>query len=479
MANRSWDSYSATYRTEEVETLAEWIRRGNSGSVIGVAGTGKSNLLGFLCHRPEVIHAHWEGNTRATAPMIIAVDLDNLPAHDLATLYRVILRSFYQNRASLTASSKGTGAQRSTLQQQITDLYLETRTSLDPFLSQSALHALLGSFGEQSIRVVLVMDRFEEFCEVASPQILTALGGLRYKFKGILSYLIGMCRDIDYLADIHGAQRLYPVLNTHICPVPPMNQADAEQLIAQEMYLVPEPPNKEEQQQLLALTGRHPALLKAACHWWLTVSDEVRNNKQWTTMLLIERSIQYRLTEIWEGLSQKEQAALSKVQRLQKPSKNKAKEWKKLRESHHHLLQQLEVKGLCQRQELGWHIFSPLLSGYIEQRDEQTHGRIWLDEKSGNFYKGESVIEGLSPLTRELLHFFVKNPRTRHTKTDVIINVWSEEERKNGVSDESLYRGIREVRKLIEPPASPKPIHIISWRATRPLEGGYQFFPEG
>lgn len=476
MANRSWDIYPATYRAEEVGILAEWIRRGNSGAVIGVAGTGKSNLLGFLSHRPEVIHAHWHHNATLTAPVVlIALELDSLPADDLATLYRVILRSFYENRASLTAWCNQ-GEAISTLQQQISELYLETRISLDPFLCQSAVHTLLGSFREQRVRVVLVLDRFEEFCEVASPQILSALRALRNKFKEILSYLIGMCRDVDYLVQVY--KHLHFIVCLYILRVGPMNKADALELIKQEIYFVEASPDEDEQEQLMVLTGRHAGLLKAACHWWLTTPDEARTSNEWADMLLIESSIQSRLAEIWQGLTQEEQAALSEVQRLQNSQKNG---WKKLIERDGHLLQQLEAKGLCQRQEIGWHIFSPLLSGYIAQRDGQRHGKILFDEKSEQFYQGQRLIEGLPPKEWKLLRFFVKNPYTRHTKTDIIVNVWTKPERKDGITDESLYRVIKEVRKLIEPPT--KRIYIISRRATKDkdkeVEGGYQFFPEG
>jgi hypothetical protein len=485
MANRSWDIYPATYRAEEVKILAEWIRRGNSGAVIGVAGTGKSNLLGFLCHRPEVIHAHWQHNATPTPPVVlIALDLDDLPADDLATLYRVILRSFYENSASLTAwckqgegkealplegqASFAGGAQLSTLQEEITQLYEETRRALDPFLCQSAVHSLLRSFREQSVRVVLVMDRFEEFCEVASPQMLSALRALRNKFKDILSYLIGMCREVDYLAQ--SDKEIHSIVSSYVLRVGVMNEEDARKLIDQEMYLVAEPPDEDEEEQLLALSGRHAGLLQAACHWWLTTPDEGRTSKDWADMLLIESSIQSRLSEIWQGLTQKEQAALSEVQHLQNNPKNS---WTKLIQRYDHLLEQLEAKGLCERQEIGWHIFNPLLNGFFAQKS----GIIWINEKKEQFYQGQRVIKGLPPKEWNLLHFFVKNPHMRHSKTEIIINVWSEKERLNGISDESLYRVIRVVRKLIEPISS-NPSYIIS-RQARGLEGGYQFFPEG
>ena len=82
----------------------------------------------------------------------------------------------------------------------------------------------------------------------------------------------------------------------------------------------------------------------------------------------------------------------------------------------------------------------------------------------------------LSPLARAVLHFLVRHPRARHTKTDLIVNTWPDELRRQGVTDDSLYQVIRELRKKIEPNPA-KPCYIVTWRG-RP-EGGYQFFPEG
>jgi two-component system OmpR family response regulator len=103
-------------------------------------------------------------------------------------------------------------------------------------------------------------------------------------------------------------------------------------------------------------------------------------------------------------------------------------------------------------------------------------GKIWLDEKTGELYRGPTPLRGLTSLERTVLHFLIRHPRARHAKTDLIVNTWPDELRRQGVTDESLYQVIRELRKKIEPDPG-KPCYIVTWRG-RP-EGGYQFFPEG
>jgi ABC-type lipoprotein export system ATPase subunit len=55
VSKRAWETYPRTYRSKEIKILTDWIRTGESGSVMGLAGVGKSNLLGFLCHRSQMI----------------------------------------------------------------------------------------------------------------------------------------------------------------------------------------------------------------------------------------------------------------------------------------------------------------------------------------------------------------------------------------------------------------------------------------
>lgn len=80
---RDWESYPATYRAGEMQTIANWIQAGESGSLVGLPGAGKSNLLGFLSHRPEALRQYLPTDFPKLA--LIHVDLNNLPTIDLST----------------------------------------------------------------------------------------------------------------------------------------------------------------------------------------------------------------------------------------------------------------------------------------------------------------------------------------------------------------------------------------------------------
>ena len=141
-----------------MQILARWILAGEGGSVVGLAGCGRSNLLNFLCHRPEVLRSYLPPDAGAVA--LVPVDFNNLPATDPATLYRVILRAFYRVRHNFAPS----------IGQIVTDLYLENRAIQDPFLTQSALHDMLFEFQAEQTRGGIGTKPFERFCQAATPK---------------------------------------------------------------------------------------------------------------------------------------------------------------------------------------------------------------------------------------------------------------------------------------------------------------------
>jgi hypothetical protein len=416
-SRRSWESYALTYRAKEMAVIADWITAGTSGAVTGLPGAGKSNLLGFLCHRPDALQTYLPSGIDSVA--VIPIDLNNLPSNTLATLYRVILRSFYESRDRFDQD----------LQQAIAHVYQENRSARDPFLPQSGLRELILQLQAQQVRVVLVLDHFDRFGQVATPQMMDTLRGLRDSFKDTLCYIVGTRHELIYLPDPMVLGEMYEVLDTHVCWVGPMSEGDARQLITEETHAATTSPKEKEVECLLGLTGGYPALLKAACHWWLDAADRPEV-AEWLLLLLAERSVRFRLDEMWTGLTQEEKQILTTVQ-SQAP---------KVAEQHRPTLARLSTKGLCQETEEGWRIFGDLFAAYTAEVQGQSSGKIWLDHKTDELYQDQTPLDSLSPLGRSVLHFLISHPRTRHTKTDLIVNAWPEELRRQGTAQKDRTR---------------------------------------
>jgi hypothetical protein len=409
----------------------------------------------------------------ATKTAVIPVDLNNLPANDTSTLYRVILRSFYEFRQHFEPQ----------LQQLIATLYLENRAASDPFLPHSALRELILGFQEQQVRVYLTLDRFDRFCQDVDPEMVDTLRGLRDSFKDTIGYIAGMRQQVGYLPDPAVLGDLYELLDTYICWVQPMAESDALQLVSDETASHSDPLDKSDINRLLELTGSYPALLKAICHWWVTSSRPAELD--WLKELLAQPSIIHRLEKIWRSLTLAEQQVLGQMQIWHNKKTSTAEGsgenelWEKeleLNENERRAFQLLKEKGLLEPAGHGWRIRGTLLTAFVANEAGRSPGALWLDEPADMVYQGRTTLTQLTPLEHGLLRFLISHPRIRHTHTELIESVWPENTIREGVSTEALYQVVRGLRRKIEPePASPH--YIINWRGTP--EGGYQCFPQG
>lgn len=451
--------------------LAGWIQAGRSGAVVGSAGVGKSNLLGFLCNSPGVLERYLPPDEFRLA--LVPVDLNNLPANNTSTLYRVILRSLYESRNKFDPG----------LAQLITSLYLENREANDPFLPHSALREALLHFQDQGVCVVLVLDRFDWFCENLSPRMTDTLRGLRDSFKDSLCFIVGMRVGVSYLSDPGVLGELYELLDTYICWVQPMRRDDALQLIADETAGTLNVSSSDDIEKLLRLSGGYPSLLKACCHWWLNKPD--RSGFNWNETLKDLPSIQHRLERIWNTLTLGEQQVLDEIGKWNSrgsPVGDGHTELKtdavrlNLNDEQNKSIDLLVRRGLIKPDVLGWQIISSLLASFVIAFPGRSPGTIWVEVSSGILYQGKSSIDSLTPLEYRLLDFLVRNPRIRHTHTALIEAVWPDDTLTEGVTTEALYQLVRGVRRKVEPVPS-RPRYVVNWRGSP--EGGYQCFPEG
>lgn len=453
---RTWATYPATYRTCEIEMLAGWIAAGESSSVVGLPGCGRSNLLAYLCQRADVLQRHLPH--LADQVIVLPVELDALPAHDLAALYRTLLHAFYWERQRFPPA----------IAQAVNDLYLEHRAVQDAFLTQKAVYELFSLLQRNSLRVVLVLNRFDRFCATAPLQLVNALRSLRDHFKHELSFIAGMLQEVSQLPDPTAPGNMAELLDSHVCWVTAMTEADARYMLGSVLTATAVPaPQEDEVAAMLRLSGRFPSLLKAVAHWWLQTGGRPIPIEQWCAALLEEHAIQFRLERIWQALTQAEKVALTALQKRQQLGAAQP--------PLSGVEQQLGVKGLCHPSATGWQISSQLIATYVARRAGQGSGKLWVDEPTRTVYQGQQALADLTALQYAILHFLLKNPYTRHTRDAIIDYAWPEEDQRAGITPNALQVHIASIRKIIEPnPADPR--YLRTWHGK---PGGYQFFPEG
>lgn len=322
---------------------------------------------------------------------------------------------------------------------------------------------------QEGKRVVFVVDRFDWFCERASPEMADTLRGLRDSFKDTVSFIVGSRHELVYYADREALGELYELLDTFACRIQPMEESHARQLVEQETGA--RKPADAQLRRLLALSGRYPSLLKTACHWWLS-QEVLPPGDEWVGVLSRFPAMAYRLEALWQSFSAVEQQTLqslvfsdSSILTTGQPG-----------DVRRRALTDLEAQGIVHDAAGAWQIRSELLAAYAGSQASRSRGGLWLQEATETVYQGESPVNDLSPLEGMLLRHLLEHPYVRHTHTELIEAAWPEDTLRAGVSTEALYQVVRGLRRKIEPQPS-RPRYIINWRGTP--EGGYRCFPEG
>jgi hypothetical protein len=105
-----WDHYPDTYRKNEVDRLQEIIRSGDNAAVVGLSGSGKSNLLGFFCNRtgkalPKIL-VDCNRLIRFSPEAFLellgeALDPDSDPPAGLASVEKLLARHLSHEQAAL------------------------------------------------------------------------------------------------------------------------------------------------------------------------------------------------------------------------------------------------------------------------------------------------------------------------------------------------------------------------------------------
>ncbi len=222
----TWDEYPADYRSRELGAILTAINSGECVSLVGLSGSGKSNLLGFLVNRQELF---------PSSSRFILVDCNRLKETSLEALFSAVLDGM---SALSPAGDRGN---------------LPVDRGLDAL--ETAVNRILKEAGG----LCLLFDRFEPLAAAGNPSIFSNLRALRDRFKYSLTYLIATRRPLDplnELAELFFANTLW---------LGPLSESDGRwnvERYARRKSLDWEAPTVE---AILRLSGAYPSLLRAIC----------------------------------------------------------------------------------------------------------------------------------------------------------------------------------------------------------------------
>ncbi|MBN1148053.1 MAG: winged helix-turn-helix domain-containing protein [Anaerolineales bacterium] len=230
----TWDQYPSNYRAQEVETIRRAVCAGGCVSVVGLSGSGKSNLLGFIAHRLGPV----EG-----CPRFVLVDCNRLVEITAGNFFHLALRSLGEHEAANAQRARGAEL---------------------PNGDMLALEAALGRQVTEGNGVCLLLDRFDALSTCPDYAAISGnLRALRDAYKYRLTYVIATRRPIEPESE------LAELFFGHTLWLGPLTTSDAlwsaSRDAARFSMGADQGWSQATLEQLVEMTWGYPSLLRAAC----------------------------------------------------------------------------------------------------------------------------------------------------------------------------------------------------------------------
>lgn len=437
------------YRCEIVAPLMQRLLAGESCAIVGIAGTGKSNLVGLLA-RPDV-QAHYLGAAHADF-LFVRVDFNRLAEASEWGFWELLL-----HRLVTALSDDATNAEPFA---RLAMLHEQAAVARDPVVAQRRFETAVAMLGQTpGRRLVFLFDQFDEAWRTLPGEPFRVLRALRDEFKYRLAFVVSTRDELSRLrADLSSGEDFYELVVLNTYGLGPHSEADARNQVARLNLRRGAALPEDQVAPLLHLSGRHPGLLRAA--YWALADARVDTGARLLEQLAADRAVRKTCAEIWRSLDDDECALLRKIVHGHRPA-----------DEDREVSQLLQLKGLLTPASAD--IFSQLFAACIRQTASPGPHVLSLDPVSGRV-----EIDGLPPadeLTKAdlalLTHLYERRGKvcSRHELMQVL---HPGEATMSDPTDRRLDTQVRRLRAKIEPDRD-HPLFIITVR-----DRGYKLVTE-
>jgi len=423
-------SYPITFREKEASELGSQLKQHHSVVLVGMKRVGISNFLRFFLNHNDIVTTYIKNGMDQ---IFIQVDLNDLIERNIFAFWTLLLTRVVDSVQGSTLPE--------TIKRQCRKMFVQSIQLKDQFFTVDSLRKCLQTLSEAGYYPTLFLIRFDRLQDVATPEFLSNLLGLRDAVKQKLSYVFTSYRPLHELSpDVFKKQFL--TLFSRDMYLPPMNRQDMltimDTLEAQYHTKV----SSEIKKTLIDISGGYVQYLQIALIRIQEDTNIPTTMKGLLSFLSKDEQIIFQSEEMFESLTKSEKELLLAIKQGNTVSKEEKEN-----------TMYLWNTGIVKDEGIKTVLFSPLFDDYVSTLTMHTNNG------SEEFTKKEHL----------LFTFLKANINTLCERESIIDAVWPEN-REMGVSDWAIDRLIARLRSKLKDQDSPYQIQTIVTRGYKMVE---------
>ncbi|MEZ4613939.1 MAG: AAA family ATPase [Caldilineaceae bacterium] len=297
MANTITPRYAQSYRQNELSLICNAAKEGQSLCLVGVAGTGKSNITNFLHSDPYAYKRSYLAKESGTIhfPVIDGNTWDGTQEG----LWRQLL-------AALTATVEH--LDQPAPDAKITQIYEDQKAFSD---LRRWVNWLCQQHGQ---KIMFILDDFDQVIHQGPLALLEQFNALRSDGnRGKLSYLLFTKRLPHILGQAHplkGTSKFYDLFSHHIYALGLYTPDDEHQMLVYLNESAGKPLRSQDLVAIKTLAGGHARLIKLLFELWRANAPPDDNQ---VAYFLEQNDVREECARILEGLHPDEQAVAQRI----------------------------------------------------------------------------------------------------------------------------------------------------------------------
>ncbi len=437
--------YPENSRFDEIEKILGFIKEGNSCQLIGLPGTGRSNLLGFLAYNHAIRAKHLRDQEKQFH--FVMINFSELKHRSLFDVTKIIFLTIVDSLKTLELQP---------IHEKVTTIFKESLSYQDELILFQGLKSTIDILAvEQQLTIVLLFERFEEYVPMLTSDFFTNLRVLRNRAKYHFSVIFSLNRSLEELLEPSTMADFYELIAGHTIYLPISDIPGNKFRITYLEKATGKTIDPKTIGTITEYTAGHGKLTRICVETLLNPSQpslvrEGATKEIPLAFFLHQKRVRGALNEIWQALSPLEQACLS--------SDNPC---------DHEETDYLNLVGICHRKTIS----IPLLSAFAKEKAKEVTAtqKIMFNVDTNTITKGDLVLsDKLTVSEFRLLRFLIENQDHVVEKEDIIRTVWQDAKTTAGVTDQALDQLIFRLRKKIEDdPNNPQHIQTIKGRGIK------------